>query len=75
MNAKKVKAIRRAMRKEIANGSDYQKVFHSSKFINTFNEACVRYKVQYLLTGGKQMVKLGKKVYALSGVLPRRDYA
>jgi hypothetical protein len=72
MNAKRAKAIRRAMRKELEHGSATRMLFHPFVFVNTFNEHCVRYRVQYVSTGGDQMVKLAKKIYKLSGVLPRR---
>lgn len=71
MNAKKVKAIRRAMRREVEKGSGYRMIFHPFQFVNTFNEHCVRYRVQYTCVGGDQMVKLGKKIYKLSGVMPK----
>lgn len=70
MNNKKAKAIRRAMRNEPSTTAI--PVFHASCFTNVNNDACVRYRAQYVSTGQRQMYKLGKKIYKLSGVLPRR---
>lgn len=70
MNQKKAKAIRRAMRGAIENGSSCRWVAHPDiKFIN--GEPVVRYSFQYRNAGGKALVKAGKKIYRLSGVLPR----
>jgi hypothetical protein len=71
MNNKKAKAIRRAMRRELEHGSGYKVVYHPFLFVNRFNERCVRYRAQYISNGGDQMVKLGKKIYNKSGILPR----
>jgi hypothetical protein len=73
MNGKKAKAIRRAMRKELEQGSGYKMLFHPSVFTNMMGQKCLRYRVQYLSTGGKQMTNLGKKIYGISGILPRED--
>jgi hypothetical protein len=71
MNAKKAKAIRKAMKKELEQGSVQDRIFHASVYTNIYNEKCLRYRVQYVNTGGKQLVELGKKIYNLSGVLPK----
>jgi hypothetical protein len=71
MNGKKAKAIRRAMKNELISGTVQKMVFHPSIYTNTLNEKCLRYRVQYVNSGGKQMVDLGKKIYNISGILPR----
>lgn len=71
MNAKKCKAIRRAMRQEIEKGSHYGWIAHPSVYTNVRGENMLKYKFQYVLVGGLKLVKLAKKIYRLSGVLPR----
>lgn len=71
MRAVKVKAIRRAMRKELAGEQSYRIVFRGETFQNMRNEMCVSYKPQYVLQGGKRLVKIGKAIYRASGILPR----
>lgn len=71
MNGKKAKAIRRAMRAELEKGSAQKMVFHPSVYTNMLNQKCLRYRVQYVSVGGKQMVNLGKKIYNISGILPK----
>lgn len=70
MNGKKAKAIRRAMKKELEN-KQVQMIFHPSHFVNQLGNQCLRYRVQYVNGGGKQLVELGKKIYNISGVLPK----
>lgn len=71
MRAVKVKAIRRAMRRELEGPQTYRLVFHPEVFENLRNEMCVKYKAQYVLQGGKRLVKVGKAIYRASGILPR----
>lgn len=71
MRAKKAKAIRRAMRDAIEAGSSYQWIAHPSTYTNTKGETMLKFKFQYVLRGGNKIVKIGKKIYRLSGVLPR----
>lgn len=71
MRAVKVKAIRRAMRRELEGQQSYRLVFHPEVFENLRNEMCVKYKAQYVLQGGKRLVKVGKAIYRASGILPR----
>ena len=71
MNQKKVKAIRRAMRKELAEVQTYRIVFHPEVFVNLRNELCVKYKTQFITQGGKRLMKVGKAIYRLSGILPK----
>jgi hypothetical protein len=71
VNSKKAKLIRKIMKNELLKGSGYKTIYHPFKFINSFNEACVRYKPQYITDGGKQLVRLAKKIYKVSGILPR----
>lgn len=73
MRAVKVKAIRRAMRRELEAPQTYRVVFHSEVFENMKNQICVKYKAQYVLQGGKRLVKVGKAIYRMSGILPRRN--
>lgn len=71
MNQKKVKAIRRAMRKELEGPQTYRVLYHPEVFENLRNETCVKYKAQYITQGGKRLVKVGKAIYRASGILPR----
>jgi len=71
MNQKKVKAIRRAMRGEIEKGSHYSWIAHPSLYINVRGEKMLKFKFQYIVNGGLKLYKLGKKIYRLSGVLPK----
>jgi hypothetical protein len=73
MNGKKAKAIRRAMRKELEKGSQYQATFHGSTYTTVMGTKCARYKVTYSVVGGKQLVNLGKKIYNISGILPKEE--
>lgn len=73
MRQTKVKAIRRAMRAEIEKGSNYTWVAHPELYKNVRDEQMLKYKFQYMLQGGLKLVKLGKKIYRLSGVLPRKQ--
>jgi len=75
MNQKKAKAIRRAMRAEIQKGSDYKWVAHPEIYINVRGEKMLKYKFQYIVQGGLRLVKLGKKIYNMSKVLPREQHA
>lgn len=74
MRAIKAKAIRRAMREEIQKGSHYSWIAHPSVYTNTHGEQMLKYKFQYVVQGGLKLVKIGKKIYRLSGVLPRKQY-
>jgi hypothetical protein len=71
MNGKKAKAIRRAMRSETAKGTTMRAIYHPSTYINMRNEHCLRFRAQYVKSGGEQLVDLGKKIYDIAGVLPR----
>lgn len=71
MNAKKAKAIRRAMRAEIEKGSYYSWVAHPELYTNVRGQQMLRYTMQYMVHGGIRMVKLGKKIYQMSGILPK----
>lgn len=75
MRATKVKAIRRAMRAEIENGSHYSWLAHPELYTNVRGERMLKYKFQYLVQGGLKLVKIGKKIYKLSGVLPKKPNA
>lgn len=74
MNAKKVKAIRRAMRAEIEKGSNYAWIAHPKFYVNVRGENMLKYSMQYVVQGGIKLVKLGKKIYRLSRVLPRKQH-
>jgi len=71
VRAVKVKAIRRAMRAEIEKGSHYSWIAHPKLYTNVRGEQMLKYSMQYVVQGGIKLVKLGKKIYKLSGVLPR----
>lgn len=74
MRATKVKAIRRAMRAEIEKGSYYSWLAHPKVYTNVRGETMLKYTMQYVVQGGIKLVKLGKKIYRLSGVLPRKQH-
>lgn len=73
MRATKVKAIRRAFREELEKGSDYTWIAHPSIYTNVRGERMLKFKMQYVLSGGLKLYKFGKKIYRLSGVLPRKQ--
>lgn len=66
-----MKAIRRAMRVELAKGSKERWIAHPKPYVNVRNEQMLKYTFQYVIEGGKKLVQLGKKIYRASGVLPR----
>lgn len=74
MRATKAKAIRRAMRKDLEKGSYYSWIAHPSVYTNVGGETMLKYRFQYIVNGGLRLYKLGKKIYRLSGVLPREQY-
>ncbi len=71
MNAKTAKKIRRALREEFKKGSSPRWVAHAERFTNVLEQPMVRYKMQYVVVGARQLYKLAKKIYRLSGVLPQ----
>lgn len=71
MRAVKVKAIRRAMKEELARGTMETWIAHPKFYINARNENMLKYNMQYTITGGKKLVKLAKKIYRIAGMLPR----
>lgn len=71
MNGKKVKAIRRVMRAELKKGADERWIAHPSFYVNTRGEKMLKFKFQYFLVGGKNMVQIAKRIYKATGVLPR----
>lgn len=71
MRSSKVKAIRRAMRKDIEKGSAYGWIAHPKFYINVRGEKMLKYTFQYVVEGGLKLVNLGKTIYRLSGILPR----
>lgn len=74
MNAKKAKAIRRAFRPEIEEGSWYSWVAHPKPYVNVRGEQMLKFTLQYMVQGGLKMVKLGKKIYRMGGILPREQH-
>jgi len=72
MRAVKVKAIRRAMRAEIEKGSYDRWIAHPKLYTNVRGETMLKFTMQYMVEGGLKLVKIGKKIYRLSGVLPRK---
>lgn len=73
MRAVKVKAIRRAMRRELDHGSGERWVAHPLLYTNMADQPAVKFRFQYMTTGGKAMIRIGKKIYRISGVLPREQ--
>ena len=73
MNAKKAKAIRRAMRAEVEKGLEYRWVAHPQLYVNIRGEQMLKYTMQYIACGGKRLLNIGKKIYDLTGVLPRKS--
>lgn len=71
MRATKVKAIRRALREELARGTKESWIAHPTTYTNIHNEKMLKYKMQYVLKGGKKLVKVAKKIYRVAGMLPR----
>lgn len=71
MRAVKVKAIRRAMREELAKGSTEGWIAHPKFYVNVRNEKMLKFNMQYGIVGGKKLVKVAKKIYRMSGMLPR----
>lgn len=72
MNKKQMKCIRQAFKDELAKGSSQGWIAHSQYLKSPFGEHLLRYSFQYINTGGKRLVKIAKKIYKQSGVLPRR---
>ena len=71
MNAKKAKALRRAMRNEVEKGVQYSWVAHPQLYTNVRGTTMLKYKFQYVAVGGKRILNVGKKIYAAYGILPR----
>lgn len=71
MRATTVKAIRRAMRAELVKGSGKMWIAHPKPYINVSNQPMLKYTFQYLNTGGRALVRFGKKIYKKYGILPR----
>lgn len=74
MNAKKAKHIRRALREELKSSGE-RWIAHPSFFVNVRGDKMLKYKFQYVLSGGKQLVRLAKRIYKISGMLPRVEAA
>lgn len=70
MGNKKIKAMRRALREELKNAS-VQFTTTPTTYINMYGHTMLKYKFQYANTGGKQLLKVAKKIYKYSGLLPR----
>lgn len=71
MNAKKAKAIRRALREYKAAGSGEYWQAHPRIYDNVRGERMLKYKFQYFTAGYKKLVQAAKKIYRASGMLPR----
>lgn len=74
MRAVKAKHIRRIMRKDIEKGSYYSWIAHPKLYTNVRGEQMLKFRFQYFVEGGLKLYKLGKKIYRLSGVLPREQH-
>ena len=70
MRATKVKAIRRAMREELKKSGEGW-ISHPERYVNVLGETMLKYKFQYVVTGGKKLVRVAKQIYRASGMLPR----
>lgn len=70
MNAKKAKHIRRSLREELKSSGE-RWIAHPTFYTNGLGSKMLKYKFQYILSGGKQLVRLAKRIYKLSGMLPR----
>lgn len=73
MRQTKVKAIRRAFRDEIEKGSHYSWIARPSFYTNVKGEKMLKFTMQYVVNGGLKLVKIGKQIYRLSGMLPRKQ--
>lgn len=71
MNAKKVKAIRRALREFKDAGSHEYWEAHPSVYTNSLGQQMLRYRFQYFVGGYKKLVEAAKKIYRVSGIMPR----
>jgi hypothetical protein len=69
MRAVKVKAIRRALRKELEDSGE-RWLAHPRLYTNVEGHTMLKFTLQYVSTGGRKMLKLAKKIYRLSGLLP-----
>lgn len=70
MNKKQMRRIRQAMKNEPEAGDAF--IAHPLVYTNDHG-TWVKYSFQYVKKGQKQLIKLAKKIYKLSGVLPRRN--
>lgn len=70
MNAKKAKAIRRALREFEGTTHEYWEA-HPRLYDNVMGDRMLKYKFQYFVGGYKKLVKAAKKIYRASGILPR----
>lgn len=71
MNGKKAKAIRRAFRGAGRPEVDYRYSVSVHPFVSLSGDHNVRYKFQRWCGGWKEKYKFGKRIYKLTGVLPR----
>jgi hypothetical protein len=72
MNQKKAKAIRRAMRVELAKNTPQRWIAHPKTYTAAFTgQKAVRYSFQYINEGGKKLVAIAKRIYRAAGILPR----
>ena len=69
MRATKVKAIRRALREELKSSGE-RWIAHPRLYTNVEGRTMLKFKLQYVATGGRKMLKLAKKIYRISGLLP-----
>lgn len=60
------------MRRELEHGSGECWTAHQRTYTNSANEPTVKFTFQYRNTGGKEMVRIGKKIYRISGILPKK---
>lgn len=70
MNAKKAKAIRRAMKAELEKGTQIGWFAHPKAYTNVMDQPMLKYTFQYVTSGGKRLVKIAKRIYKQYGILP-----
>jgi len=75
MNAKKCKAVRKVLfpKDWHPNKVEYQCISHPVKLKDSLGNVYVEYRMQYVSKGMRRQYKLAKKIYKLTGMLPRAD--
>ena len=71
MNAKKAKAIRRALAGARGPQVDYRYHVTAHPFVSMNGGTNVRYRFQVVSTGWRRLCQVAKRIYKDTGVLPR----